>query len=153
MTQPVGAPQPSAAAFASWGARVGASIIDAIPNIVVFILMAVAFGTSDTSGGSASFQLSGAGAAIYYLFAIGWLIYNLLYLQGSTGQSIGKRVLGIAVYKAGTSEPLGAGLTFVRQIVHVVDAAPCLIGFLWPLWDSENRTFADMIMSSRSYKV
>lgn len=45
------------------------------------------------------------------------------------------------------------GLTFARQLVHIVDAIPCFIGYLWPIWDKENRTFADMIMSTRVYKA
>jgi uncharacterized RDD family membrane protein YckC len=132
---------------------VGASIIDAIPTAVVLTVLTAAFGSSDTSGSSFSFQLTGGPAVVYFVFAIAWYVYNTLYLQGGNGQSVGKKVLGIAVYKAGTSEPLGAGLTFARSLVHIVDAIPCFIGFLWPLWDKENRTFADMIMSSRSYRT
>ncbi|MDF1705752.1 MAG: RDD family protein [Aeromicrobium sp.] len=53
---------------------------------------------------------------------------------------------------AQTGRPLGFGLSFARQIVHVVDAIPCYLGFLWPLWDRENRTFADMMLSTRVVK-
>ena len=48
---------------------------------------------------------------------------------------------------------IGGGLTFARQLVHVLDALPCGLGYLWPLWDRENRTFADMIMSTRVFKA
>lgn len=154
MTEPLLAAAPvSAARYAVWGARVGAVIIDTIPTVVVLAVLTALFGTSQASGGSASFQLSGGAGLAYFAFAIAWLAYNLLYLQGTKGQSIGKKVLGVAIYKTGTTEPLGAGRTFVRQIVHTLDAALCLIGYLWPLWDKQNRTFADMIMSSRAYKV
>ena len=67
-------------------------------------------------------------------------------------QTVGKRLLRIAVYGV-DRRPIGMGLTFVRQLAHIVDAIPCLIGYLWPLWDKENRTFADMIMSTRVHKV
>jgi uncharacterized RDD family membrane protein YckC len=127
--------------------------MDAAPNIVAFGVLGALFGTSKTTNGTASFHMSGGGFALFLLFAIAWLAYNLLYLQGTTGQSFGKKVVGIAVYQAGTSRPLGPGLTLARQLVHFVDAVPCYLGFLWPLWDNEKRTFADMIMSSRSYKV
>ncbi|MCW2751898.1 MAG: hypothetical protein JWR83_3008 [Aeromicrobium sp.] len=154
MAQPVRAtPQASGATYSGWGSRVGASIIDAAPNIVAFGVLGALFGSSKTTNGTATFHMSGAGFAIYVLFAVGWLVYNLMYLQGTTGQSFGKKIVGIAVYQAGTSRPLGPGLTFARQLVHIVDLAPCLLGFLWPLWDKERRTFADMIMSSRSYKL
>lgn len=147
-------PQPSAGrSFASWGSRVAATLIDAVPTVVVFFLAVMLFGTSNTGDNSFSFQLSGAGAAIYYVFAIAFFVYNVLYLQGTKGQTIGKKILGIAVYKESSSEPLGAGMTFVRQLAHILDAIPCYLGFLWPLWDKENRTFADMLLSSRAYKV
>lgn len=42
-------------------------------------------------------------------------------------------------------------MSFVRQIVHIVDALPCYIGYLWPIGDREKRTFADMILSTRVY--
>jgi hypothetical protein len=57
------------------------------------------------------------------------------------------------VYRAGTTEPLGTGLSIGRQFVHILDSLPCLIGYLWPLWDKENRTFADMILDTRVYKA
>jgi uncharacterized RDD family membrane protein YckC len=153
MTQPAQVSPASGAALAGWGSRVGASIIDALPTIVVFIVLVLAFGDNDTSGSSVSFQLNGIPALVYFLFAVAWFVYNTVHRQGSTGQSVGKKALGIAIYQAGTSQPLGGGLTFARSLVHVVDAIPCFIGFLWPLWDKENRTFADMIMTSRAYRV
>jgi uncharacterized RDD family membrane protein YckC len=153
MTQPTNASPTAGGAFAGWGSRVAASIIDALPTLAVFIVLVVAFGDNDTSGSSVSVQLSGTPALVYFVFAIGWFVYNTVYLQGTKGQSAGKKVLGIAVYQAGTSQPLGAGLTFARSLVHIIDVIPCFIGFLWPLWDKENRTFADMIMTSRAYAV
>jgi len=29
----------------------------------------------------------------------------------------------------------------------------CYLGYLWPLWDAENRTFTDMILNTRVYKA
>lgn len=153
MTQSTDASQSGGVAYAGWGARVAASIVDAIPPVIVFSVLVAVFGESDTTSSSFSFQLTGGPAAVYFAFALAWYVYNTLYLQGGRGQSVGKKLLGIAVYRAGTSQPLGAGLTFARSLVHIVDAIPCFIGFLWPLWDKENRTFADMIMTSRSYKL
>jgi hypothetical protein len=37
-------------------------------------------------------------------------------------------------------------MAFVRQICHILDALPCYLGFLWPLWDRKCQTFADKIM-------
>ena len=146
------APPASGVAYGPWGSRVGAVIIDAIPNVGVFVILASLFGTSTTTGNDFSLQLTGVPAAVYFVFALAWFVYNWLHLQGTKGQTVGKRLLKIAVYGV-DRRPIGMDLTFVRRLAHIVDAIPCLIGYLWPLWDRENRTFADMIMSTRVYKV
>lgn len=146
-------PVPSARPYASWISRVAAVIVDAIPTVAVLTILTVAFGDNETTSNSASFQLNGLPFVVYLLFAIGWFVYNWVIRQGSTGQTLGKRLLGISVLSATTQQPIGGGLTFARQLVHLLDGIPCLIGYLWPTWDRENRTFADMIMSTRVYKV
>ena len=49
---------------------------------------------------------------------------------------------------ARTGQPIGALMTFARQLVHLLDALACYIGYLWPLWDAKRQTFADKIMST-----
>jgi uncharacterized RDD family membrane protein YckC len=141
----------SSPSYAGWGSRVAASILDTVPTVIVFVIALTAFGSSDTSDSSMAFQLSGAGAAIYYLFAVVWFFYNTVYRQGTTGATVGKSILGITLGRTGTAEPIGAGMSFVRQIVHILDALPCGLGYLWPLGDKEKRTFADMVLSTRVY--
>ena len=75
-------------------------------------------------------------------------MWNICLKQGRTGYSIGKGVVGIKLIKLDSGQPMGAGLSFVRQIAHVVDGLPCYIGYLWPLWDAKRQTFADKIMGS-----
>ena len=146
---PVGSHKP----FASWGHRAGAYILDILPVIALTILMTVLFGEKTTTDNGFSAELSGGGAVVLYLGIFGWFIYNWIIKQGNTGQTLGKKQLGIAVYKGGTTTPLGPGMTFVRQLAHILDSIPCLIGYLFPLWDKERRTFADMVMGSRVYMV
>jgi RDD family len=47
-----------------------------------------------------------------------------------------------------TGQPIGFGLSIVRQIAHVVDSLICYIGWLFPLWDAKRQTLADKIMST-----
>ncbi len=35
-----------------------------------------------------------------------------------------------------------------RQLAHVIDAAICYIGYLFPLWDAKRQTIADKIMTT-----
>jgi uncharacterized RDD family membrane protein YckC len=134
---PFGAPQN----YANWGQRAGALIIDQAPVIVIYLLALII-----TLAGSWAIGLT-----LYSLGAvagIGWGVYNRWIQQGNTGQSLGKRVLGIKLISEQTGQPVGAGTAFLRDICHAVDGAACYIGFLWPLWDDKSQTFADKIVSS-----
>jgi uncharacterized RDD family membrane protein YckC len=89
-------------------------------------------------------------AAIYVSVLVGfaYVIWNLGYKQGTTGSSIGKSILKVKVISEKTGQPLGFGPSVLRQIAHAVDAIPCYVGFLFPLWDAKRQTLADKIMSS-----
>lgn len=124
----------AAAAYANWGQRVGALLIDEVPVIVV-MLIGVALRSS-------------AVLILAYLVALGWAIYNRWYLGGTTGQSWGKKVLNVRLVKETTGQPIGAGMAFVRDIAHAVDSLICYIGWLFPLWDAKRQTLADKIVGS-----
>ncbi|APB01785.1 RDD family protein [Nocardia seriolae] len=158
-------PQPP---YASWGARVGAYIVDfLIASLPVLILYGIGFAIgfkdadcvteqTDTSySTSCSGGLSGAGIALIALGVLYGLVvgFYLIYLEGKTGQTPGKKMLGIRLVREADGQPLGFGMAFVRRICHVVDALPCYIGFLWPLWDAKRQTFADKILSTIVVKV
>jgi uncharacterized RDD family membrane protein YckC len=146
--------------YATWFQRVGAYLVDALLLLPAYVLVfiGIAVGTSgattttdpttgavSTEGGNpVGFVIIGLG----YLVMFGILIWNQYVRQGRTGWSIGKQVLGIRLLKEDTGQPMGAGMCFVRSIVHIVDALPCYIGFLWPLWDAKRQTFADKIMTT-----
>ena len=49
--------------------------------------------------------------------------------------------------------PIGPGRSFLRQVAHILDALPCYLGYLWPLWDSKRQTFADKIMTTVVVRV
>lgn len=158
MSDPINTPPPpstppSSAEFGSWSARVVAALIDGLPIGIVFFIFSKVFGEASAGAGGVSTSLSGPPFLLFLLLAIGWVVYNWGLKQGRTGQTFGKGVMNVAVYKAGTTEPLGTGLSVGRYVVHIVDAIPCYLGYLWPLWDSENRTFTDMILNTRVYKA
>jgi uncharacterized RDD family membrane protein YckC len=120
--------------YANWLQRVGAYLIDVIP---IAVLEGIGLATRST--------------AIYFLFillAIGVSAYNRWFQAGKTGQSWGKRALGISLISETTGQPIGAGMAFVRDICHIVDGVICYIGFLFPLWDAKRQTLADKIMKT-----
>lgn len=156
-----GAPAPALPRFASWGARVGAYLVDAVvvavPCIIAAVLLGATTSTSvDPTTGTTTTSASGAAvflSVVLYLVAFGLAIWNQVVRQGRTGQSLGKSALGIRLVGAATGQPIGAVLTFVRQLAHIVDGIPCYLGYLWPLWDAKRQTFADKIMSTYVVKV
>lgn len=149
-------------AYTPWITRVGGYIIDVLPlAIVIGIGQGIAIGTGDnqcvSSGGEYDYgvyctsNFSALGVIVYVLaslLALAYGIWNWGYRQGTTGSSIGKSVLKFKVVSERTWQPIGFGLSIVRQIAHVVDTIICYIGYLFPLWDAKRQTLADKIMST-----
>jgi uncharacterized RDD family membrane protein YckC len=96
-------------------------------------------------------QPSGIGVLVYWLTVLGaiaYLVWNYGYRQGTTGSSIGKSVLKFKVVSEVTGQPIGFGMSVVRQIAHFVDSLICGLGYLFPLWDAKRQTLADKIMTT-----
>jgi uncharacterized RDD family membrane protein YckC len=141
---------PPADMLAGWGSRVGAYLIDyLVGNIPVTIGYFIYF-PSMMSAAQTGEQPGGGAQLIFLLLALvslGINIWNRWFKQGSTGQSIGKQVLGIKLLRESDGQPIGPLMAFVRDICHILDGL-CFIGYLWPLWDAKKQTFADKILST-----
>ncbi|KWW97901.1 hypothetical protein TH66_21170 [Carbonactinospora thermoautotrophica] len=131
--------------LAHWGLRVGSALIDGLitgaPYTVFYIIGGI-IAASAQSGGVAVIGL--LLTFIGWVGSIGLLIWNLV-RQGSTGQTIGKKVIGTRLVREDTGQPVGAGLSIGRYFLHFVDSVACGIGYLWPLWDEKRQTLADKI--------
>jgi uncharacterized RDD family membrane protein YckC len=150
---------PPGVTFAHWGKRVGAYLIDGLIGLVAyvpyFIAAGVAVGGSETDPvtGQVTMNDGSAGLVLVLMLlsvvlSLAYFIWNFCIKQGRTGYTIGKGVMGIKLVKAETGAPIGAGMAFVRQIAHVLDSIPCMIGYLWPLWDAKRQTFADKVIGT-----
>jgi len=145
--------------YTRWLTRVGASVIDATPAFVAWIVWdVVAIGsaptdcvTYDNGGVSCTATHSSAGsvaAVLVVLFTVSYVAWNFGYRQGRTGSSFGKSVMGFRVVSERTWQPVGFGASVLRQVVRLVDAVCCGIGFLFPLWDAKRQTLADKLMGT-----
>jgi uncharacterized RDD family membrane protein YckC len=85
---------------------------------------------------------------IAWILSIVYIIWNYGYRQGTTGSSIGKSIMKFKVVSEKTGQPIGFGMSIVRQLAHIIDGAICYIGYLFPLWDAKRQTIADKIMST-----
>jgi len=118
--------------LADWPTRAASFAIDALAIIILANILSV--------GISALGNLLGLVGLVFW-------IYNA-YLNGSTGQSIGKRIMGTKVVGEATGQPIGGGLGVVRWLAHLLDFLTCLIGWFLPLWDSKRQTIADKVMKT-----
>lgn len=100
--------------------------------------------TSGTEVPTSALALMAIGGLLYIAF----FIYNWCIRQGRTGYTFGKTVVGIKLVGERTRQPIGGGMSFVRQLAHIVDGLACNLGYLWPLWDAKKQTFADKIMGT-----
>ena len=120
--------------LAGWGTRALGYLIDALISIAVQAV----FGLIDAGLG----QVAGLAVAIWFG-----------YLTGTTGQTPGRKAVGITVLRESDGHHLGAGAGIGRAFLHILDALPLLLGFFWPIWDPKKQTFADKIIGSVVVKV
>jgi hypothetical protein len=57
-------------------------------------------------------------------------------------------VMKFKVVSEVTGQPVGFGVSVVRQLAHLADAIICYIGFVFPLWDAKRQTLADKMMTT-----
>lgn len=140
--------------YAGFGARLGAFLLDGLIAVIPFGIGFVALiAGSRTTVCSNEFGLqascsksSGWSVAVFSLLTLATFVFgiwNLVFRQGRTGQSIGKKALGISVVDKTTGTPIGAGRAFVRYLMSIVSALACDLGYLWMLWDPEKQTWHD----------
>ncbi|MFE0424713.1 RDD family protein [Streptomyces sp. NPDC058953] len=134
---PGGMPEP-----AHWGLRVGAFLLDGLIASLPYLVL----GTIGAGSGSSMLVVIGV------VLSIG-LTLGLKAQEGSTGQTPGKKAAGIKLLRERDGQTVGFGMAVVRYLAHILDALPCYLGYLWPLWDDKKQTFADKICSTVVIKV
>ncbi|WP_328518109.1 RDD family protein [Mycolicibacterium arseniciresistens] len=154
-------------AYTSWGTRVLAWLIDYVPVIILTgIGYGLLMGTRETEciTDSSEYQMgefcaegaSTLGQLSFGLFGVllplAYGVWNYGYRQGTTGSSIGKSVMKFKVVSEKTWQPIGFGLSLVREIIYWVASAACgvvwLVAVLFPLWDPKRQSLADKIMTT-----
>lgn len=142
---------------ASWGRRLIAIAIDAL----LFAVVPVIFGFVGfmVAGTAAEDDLYGALDMFVGFIMLGFLVATVgatVYFTicvGRNGQTLGKRVLGIAVRDArDVTEPIGYWRALARVLVFgafwFLYTVPGLIDVLWPLWDRHRQSLHDKIVRS-----
>jgi uncharacterized RDD family membrane protein YckC len=116
---------------ASFFRRLGASLIDGIIILIVALILQAAAGKD-------------VGRVVTLILGIAYLGF----FEGSaSGQTVGKRALGIRVIDYRTGGPIGYGRGVLRYFARYLSAIPCLLGYFWMLWDKERQTWHDKLIS------
>jgi uncharacterized RDD family membrane protein YckC len=87
--------------------------------------------------------------ALAYALTIlaGFLYFG--YFEGSaSGQTLGKRVLGIRVVDFNTGGPIGFPRGLLRYLGKLLATIPIFLGFFWMLWDREKQCWQDKIATT-----
>lgn len=125
-------------ALAPWHLRAGAFAVDILPGLAVVATMVLVCFTVAPRGVWWWLGASAGGAAILLMLA------NRSLLPAVTGWTVGRALFGIAVAR-GNGETIGPWGLLLRDLAHLLDTVS-VVGWLWPLWDSGRRTFADMLL-------
>jgi uncharacterized RDD family membrane protein YckC len=153
-------------AYTPWLTRVLAYLIDAIPVIILEAIgWGVLLGTQETACitdtseydlgefcATGASTLGQAALAVTGILAFAYWVWNFGYRQGTTGSSIGKGIMKFKIVSEKTGQPIGFGMSFVRELVYLAAAAICgilwLVAVLFPLFDQKRQTLVDKIFST-----
>ena len=84
-----------------------------------------------------------------YVLWLGLGLVYFSYFEGSpSGQTPGKKVLGIRVVDFAAGGPIGFGRGVIRYLGKILAGIPCYLGFFWMLWDKEKQCWQDKIATT-----
>jgi Mce-associated membrane protein len=132
--------EPAPNELAGWDIRAAALAVDVVPGVAVVATMALVWWS--VPWGSTWWWVS-----LSVLFGATLLtMANRAVLPAILGWTLGRALFGLAVVRAdGTA--VGVGRMMLREPAHLIfDTLSVCVGWLWPLWDSRKRTFADLVL-------
>lgn len=152
---------------AGFGSRFLALLIDSlitlvgfVPMVIGLVMLVTAGPDTDLYGDSVDGTADGGQATIGVLvFLLGLVImwgihiWNRIFRMGRTGQSVGKRAMGLKLVHAQTGQPIGAAMAFGREVLSQVINQVVFLSSLWMLWDDNKQTLHDKIVSSTVIEV
>ncbi|HTT34468.1 MAG TPA: RDD family protein [Thermoplasmata archaeon] len=144
--------------FAGLAERFGAAILDLLVLLVATIVIAIPLGVAAAIlalGTGTPVWVWGAffGPFVLLLFGL-WLVY-FTYFEGTTGQTPGKRALGLRVVVASTGRPPDLGRAFLRSLFRIVDWLPFLylVGFVVALLTQRRQRIGDLVADTLVVKA
>jgi uncharacterized RDD family membrane protein YckC len=137
---------------ANFGQRLLALLLDFVIVFVPLLIIFGLLGAFEDIGDSGRGPVFSSTEDLLYSFiglAVTWSYYTFLE-GGQSGQTIGKKALGIRVIRQEAGGPIGYGRALGRNAVRGLPGYLPLIGLfwvlidnLWMLWDREKQTLHD----------
>jgi uncharacterized RDD family membrane protein YckC len=119
--------QSATGAKAGFWTRFVAALIDGVVLGVVSFVLVLA--------------LHAVGYGIEFLVSLAYFTY----LEGSTGQTLGKKSMQIKVVDTDGGGPIGYGRAAVRWFGRILSALVIYLGYLWMLWDKDKQCWHDKL--------
>lgn len=126
--------------LAGFGRRAAAYIIDSVLMYGVFLVLYLPGLVTTDSYGNPNATLSCVGS----ILGLGVQIWYYIFFQSRSGQTLGKKWLGIKVVSA-DGTPLTRGRFVVRYLGYMVSSLMLYIGWLMPLWDPDQQAMQDKL--------
>lgn len=132
--------------LAEWWSRAGAFGIDVIAGLAAAAALLLV-GWSATERGWLWWLCLVVAAVLVLAVAVNrWLLPSV------AGWTPGRAVFGVAVVGRHGASPTPIRL-FLRDLAHLLDTLPLLLGWLWPLIDRRGRTFADILLGTEVHNA
>lgn len=154
---------------AGFGSRLGAYLLDtllygavaAVFVVVAVVLGVMAFAECDLDGTGEVRCAEGDVSAGLLVAALavgggGLLLVALLYLValGRTGQTWGRRIVGIRVVRVSDGSAPGFGRALGRTLfAGIISANVFYLGYLWMIWDAQRQTWHDKVAGTVVMRV
>jgi Mce-associated membrane protein len=131
--------EPAPNELAGWPIRAAAFTLDVLPGVAVVATTALVW-------------LAAPPQSLWWWVSITVLVgatlvtmINRAVLPAILGWSLGRALLGLEIVRP-SGATVGVGRLMSRELAHLLDTLSVGIGWLWPLWDSRKRTFADLLL-------
>jgi uncharacterized RDD family membrane protein YckC len=122
------------------------AIIIAIPNAIIQAIFMGGLQSDSPGGGAVIMALIGS------LLVLVWSVGYLVYFWTTSGQTIGKKVMGVKVVTT-DGELVGVGKAILRIIGYAISGIVFYLGFIWIIFDSEKQGWHDKIAGTYVIKV
>jgi Mce-associated membrane protein len=132
--------------LAAWHIRAAALAVDVLPGLAVVVTMAMVWLAVPPQS-----LWWWASLSVLTVAALATMA-NRAVLPAYVGWSLGRALFGIEVVQQDGSA-VGVGRLLLRELAHLLDTLSIFVGWLWPLWDSRGRTFADLLLRTEVHTV